>query len=322
MSETGGFSTTQDTVIGIQAMSAYAILMDSATSMSQNIQTHLLDSNGSKIKSTQPIVMDDSNKMIVKIQNLEFTDQTTQVEMNSNGQGTIYAQIVQHYYIPDNTIEPFKVEVIVNENDPAINERDEVLQHQLRTFAWILKQRVMMVRLEVVCPWLWSNIPLVMAINHIQSLVKINSLNYKRATPQKRHFTLTILKKERTVNVCFVYQTEVANPKPAFVTVQDYYETSARSDKLFFLKGRQNEESCDLCGCACQSECPSLTNCEATVGLIESDITTTGFEQSTTGEWYYYDPNSKKELKTNSTSSLLLLPFAYCYILIMVITLY
>ena len=123
MSETGGFSTTQDTVIGIQAMSAYAILMDSATSMNQNIQTHLLDSNDSKIKSSQPIVMDDTNKMIVKIQNLEFNDQTTQVEMKSNGQGTIYAQIVQHYYIPDNTIEPFKVEVIVNENDPAIKRK-------------------------------------------------------------------------------------------------------------------------------------------------------------------------------------------------------
>merc|ERR1739838_1027096 len=91
--------------------------------MNQNIQTHLLDSNDSKIKSTQPIVMDDSNKMIVKIQNLEFSDQTTQVEMNSNGQGTIYAQIVQHYYIPDNTIEPFKVEVIVTEKDPAIKRK-------------------------------------------------------------------------------------------------------------------------------------------------------------------------------------------------------
>ena len=123
MSETGGFSTTQDTVIGIQAMSAYAILMDASTSMNQNIQTHLLDSTDSKVKSSQPIVMDDSNKMIVKIQNLEFSDKTTQVEMNSNGQGTVYAQIVQHYYIPDNTIEPFKVEVVVSENDPAIKRK-------------------------------------------------------------------------------------------------------------------------------------------------------------------------------------------------------
>ena len=85
--------------------------------------THLLDASDSKIKSTQPIVMDDSNKMIVKNQNLEFSDQTTQVEMNSSGQGTFYAQIVQHYYIPDNTIEPFTVEVIVSENDAAIKRK-------------------------------------------------------------------------------------------------------------------------------------------------------------------------------------------------------
>ena len=68
-------------------------------------------------------------------------------------------------------------------------------------------------------------------------------IKLQESDSSKTTFYFDDLKKERTVNICFVYQTEVANPKPAFVTVQDYYETSARSDKLFFLKGRQVSET-------------------------------------------------------------------------------
>merc|ERR1712106_1187662 len=47
------------------------------------------------------------------------------------------------------------------------------------------------------------------------------------------------LQTEREATVCFAYHTKVANPKPAFVSVQDYYNTEAKSDQQFSLDGRQ-----------------------------------------------------------------------------------
>ena len=123
MSETGGFSTTQDTVIGIQAMSAYALLMNSPDSVAMSIETDLLDNGDNVIKSSPQVQVDDDNKMIVQIENVDFTGSVSQLDVKSSGVGSIYVQIVQHYYIPDTTVEPFAVEVVVVENDTAVKRR-------------------------------------------------------------------------------------------------------------------------------------------------------------------------------------------------------
>merc|ERR1719450_717055 len=126
MSETGGFSTTQDTVIGIQAMSAYALVMNTPDSVSMTIDTNLLNEDDEVVKSSPQVQIDDDNKMIVQIENIDFASgSVSQLDVTSVGAGSIYVQIVQHYYIPDTTIEPFEVEVVVSpdENDPAVKRR-------------------------------------------------------------------------------------------------------------------------------------------------------------------------------------------------------
>jgi hypothetical protein len=78
----------------------------------------------------------------------------------------------------------------------------------------------------------------------------------------KTTFYYDDLLEERELKFCMQYVEAVANPRPVFVSVQDYYNPSAKADTKVELTSRQGEDACDVCGCAC-SECfdriPSCT---------------------------------------------------------------
>ena len=64
-------------------------------------------------------------------------------------------------------------------------------------------------------------------------------IKLRESSGEKTTFYFDDLKVERQFSVCLAYQTEVSNPKPAFVTVQDYYKPTEKSDVKFSLDGRQ-----------------------------------------------------------------------------------
>ena len=124
MSETGGFSTTQDTVIGIQAMSAYAVNLGAGDKISLAVSLQAYDDQGQLVKTlSDGLQVTNENKMIVQIENVELKDSVSNLRLESNGAGTVYVQVVQHFYIPSTAIEPFSVEVVVSENDPAVKRK-------------------------------------------------------------------------------------------------------------------------------------------------------------------------------------------------------
>lgn len=124
MSETGGFSTTQDTVIGIQAMSAFAVNPGAGDELNLAVSLKAYDDQGNLVKTlSDGLRVSNENRMIVQIENVELKDSVSSLRLESTGAGTVYVQVVQHFYIPSTAIEPFTVEVVVSENDAAVKRK-------------------------------------------------------------------------------------------------------------------------------------------------------------------------------------------------------
>jgi len=223
------------------------------------------------IKSSPQVQVNDDNKMIVQIENVDFTGSVSQLDVKSSGVGSIYVQIVQHYYIPDTTVEPFAVEVVVVENDTAVKRR--------RREADNTKDFCLDIKTKSNDNDVGAGMSLVMVEHPSGYGYKSHSepdgseaIKLRESDSDKTTLYFDDLQTEREATVCFAYHTKVANPKPAFVSVQDYYNTEAKSDQQFSLDGRQNENACELCGCACQSECPlQLASCELELTDNEDD---------------------------------------------------
>ena len=75
MTETGGFSSTQDTVLGLQAMTAYATLM-TADNTNINIDIIGITSDGNEASMGDATITED-DAMIVRVQNIDLTDDIT-----------------------------------------------------------------------------------------------------------------------------------------------------------------------------------------------------------------------------------------------------
>ena len=75
MTETGGFSSTQDTVLGLQAMTSYATLM---TADNTNINIDIIGATSNGDESTMgSVTITEEDAMIVRVQNIDLTDDIT-----------------------------------------------------------------------------------------------------------------------------------------------------------------------------------------------------------------------------------------------------
>jgi len=92
MTETGGFSSTQDTVLGLQAMTSYAALM---TADNTNIDINIIGETATGAETTMgTATITEDDAMIVRVQNIDLTDDIASVKLESSGSGTIYTQLV------------------------------------------------------------------------------------------------------------------------------------------------------------------------------------------------------------------------------------
>ena len=72
MTETGGFSSTQDTVLGLQAMTSYAALM---TADNTNIDINIIGETATGAETTMgTATITEDDAMIVRVQNIDLTD--------------------------------------------------------------------------------------------------------------------------------------------------------------------------------------------------------------------------------------------------------
>ena len=66
-----------------------------------------------------------------------------------------------------------------------------------------------------------------------------NAVQLQESDGEKTTLYYNNMQEERNVVVCLQYVEEVANPKPIFVSVQDYYQTNLKSDTMVALTNRQ-----------------------------------------------------------------------------------
>jgi CD109 antigen len=257
MTETGGFSSTQDTVLGLQAMTSYAALMTAANT---NIDINIIGVPAIGVESTMGNVqITEEDAMIVRVQNIDLTDDITSVKLASSGSGTIYTQLVLHYYVDENEIKPFEVEfeysndVIKRRSVDSEESKDICIKITAKSVDEDTGSGMTLIMVEHASGYTYKS------HEEIGTSGKIKKFE---PDADKTTFYFDDLLEERELKFCMQYVEAVANPRPVFVSVQDYYNPSAKADTKVELLSRQGEDACDVCGCAC-SECfdrfPSCT---------------------------------------------------------------
>jgi hypothetical protein len=240
-------------------MASFAMYLNAGAEINLSIAPKSLNANGAVMSSDyKQMNVTTANLMIVQVQNLELGDDVANMRLTSSGVGTVYGQIVQHYYMPDNKVEPFIVTVEV-ENDTLKRRRRSTLSEATKDIC---------LRMNVKSSGdgdVGSGMTLLL-VEHPSGYVYDTHkelgdgqfIKRYETDGEKTTFYFDDLMKERQVRLCMKYETKVANPKPAFVTVQDYYNPTSKSDVPFILENRQGETACDICGCDCLSQCSHL----------------------------------------------------------------
>jgi hypothetical protein len=281
MTETGGFSSTQDTVIGLQAMTMYASKM---TSDNTDVVIDMIGVGelGDQ-KEIGSVRITEQDSMIVKIQNVDLTDDISSVKLKSSGMGTIYTQLVLHYYVAENDIRPF---------DVAFEYSNDVIKRRSVSDDEPSKDVCIKITAKSADGETGSGMTLVM-VEHAsgygykshKEIGTDGKIKKFEPSGDKTTFYYDDLLEERELKFCMAYVEAVANPRPVFVSVQDYYNPSAKTDTKVELVSRQGETACDVCGCGC-SECyETIPECLETNPTTSDGQTNSKFKTHG-GIWY------------------------------------
>jgi CD109 antigen len=266
LTDLGGFSTTQDTVIGIQAMALFAkFLATDDINTSINIET--LDSSGSASSVGEAIQITTEDSLIVKIKNIKVDDNVEKVRVTSRGSGNIYTQIIQHYYVSENEVQPFSVQFEfadgIKRRDTTSDDRDFCVKISAKANDDDTGTGMTLLMVEHPSGYGFKSFK-----------DENDEVQRQESDGEKTTLYYNNMQDERNVIVCLQYIQQVANPKPIFVSVQDYYQSNLQSDTKVELTSRQNESACNLCGCACADQCAGEleSSCEAQPVAIDDDI--------------------------------------------------
>ena len=159
------------------------------------------------------------------------------VKLESSGSGTIYTQLVLHYYVGENEIEPFEV---------AFEYSNDVIKRRSAEDSEQSKDICIKVTAKSADGETGSGMTLVM-IEHAsgytykshEEIETVGKIKKYESDADKTTFYFDDLLEERELKFCMQYVEAVANPRPVFVSVQDYYNPSAKADTKVELTSRQ-----------------------------------------------------------------------------------
>jgi CD109 antigen len=247
LSDSGGFKSTQDTVIGIQAMAKFATYL---TDDDMNMEVSLT-LNGAPEFTSDPVTND--NKDLVVVQNVNLTDDFAgMARLSSAGAGSVFTQLVQHYNVRDQSQDPFELEFFVVNVVKRSTDRDIPDRVCIRVVTQATDNE------EFRVP---DGMSLVLVEHPSGFVYDDHTVEDETEEPQKVEqdsekttFYFNDLKEEKRFTICMRKTEDVANPRPIFITVQDYYNPDATSNVEVELTSQQGANYCDLCGDLC-SEC-------------------------------------------------------------------
>ncbi|XP_035392336.1 alpha-2-macroglobulin-like protein 1 [Electrophorus electricus] len=212
----GGFASTQDTVVALQALAKYSTATYSTTG---TIAVTVTSPLGSKTQFT----VNQSNRLLY--QQIQLQEVTGVYNVRASGQGCVFVQFTQHYNIPPpNDFSSFSIAVNTSSNCSAPNlsvgVTVTVRYNGNRT-------ETDMVVIEVK---LLSGFSLVEgSLMPVAGSTEVKG-TVKRVDPTERNVVIYLngLKKGETKTYTLVIQQDIAvqNLKPAVVKIYDYYQPS------------------------------------------------------------------------------------------------
>ncbi len=111
LSATGGFKSTQDTVIGLQAISQRASFF---VSPEDNLEIGALLDSETDFFSWVPEPLTPANSNVVQIKNVELSGEGL-FGISSTGKGTAMIQVIIHYNTEDTSNDPFEIDFLFTE---------------------------------------------------------------------------------------------------------------------------------------------------------------------------------------------------------------
>nr|ACF39935.1 alpha2-macroglobulin [Cristaria plicata] len=258
----GGFSSTQDTVVALQALSMYATLVYHG-GMDISVKVDMPNS----IYQTG---INDSNSLVLTTWDLP--PQTTQLSVNVQGKGCAMVQANMKYNIKEKKEKegPTSFHVRVN----LYRSRSDIDNCKKRTLRICVRyalsnvSNMAIVEVKMVSGW----IPVKSSVKELEATKQIQKFEIN---PDNVDFYFDEFDSQER---CFAFEVEqsdieVSNPKPALITVYDYYEIKHSLMILYEIK--------TICGTKEELPFPELWE----------------------PYWRFYDDNSQRRLPSEEPGS-------------------
>ncbi|KAH8378509.1 hypothetical protein KR093_011747, partial [Drosophila rubida] len=242
----GGFASTQDTVIGLQALTKFAYKTGSGTG-SMDIDFKSTDNAGNENKDTIPVKPDNA----LVLQSHVLAKNTTKLDFTAKGQGSALAQLSYRYNLAEKDKKPsFKVTPSVKDT-PLQQLTLEVCAEYVPLEAADQKKDSNMAVMEVALPS--GFVSDADSFGEIESIDRVKRIETKNADSTMIIYFDSLTPGDiKCLPVQGIRVHSVAKQKPASVSLYDYYETDRRATEYYQVKS----SLCDICeGSDCGEGC-------------------------------------------------------------------
>lgn len=247
--ERGGFLSTQDTIVGLQAITAVAgKVTGKGTGNTIGIDlSHDNDSGSSK----QSVEVNSGNAEV--LQQIQMPKQARKVNVKAQGTGFALVSLSYRYYINETAAEPrFRIEpfIIPTIKYPGFLEFDACVSFIPKTDDDGESKESNMAVMEIDLPSGFQfDADQRQNLQWTQSVKKVETRNDETQIVLyfERLTTAIICPKVRAVRV-----HKVAHQKPAAIVVYDYYDTTRKSRAFY---SADEKSLCDICVTDCPEKC-------------------------------------------------------------------
>uniref|UniRef100_A0A1I8P930 TEP1-F n=1 Tax=Stomoxys calcitrans TaxID=35570 RepID=A0A1I8P930_STOCA len=225
----GGFKSTHDTVVGLQALVKYSMSFNSVNDLNLHLQ-YSAKNNMSQILKTGSLSVDANNFLVLQTE--ELPRSTRSIEIETSGKGNSLLQLAYHFHTTDeHSFKHFHIQPkpkMLNDNEMLL----EVCVKYLQNDTMPQSSATNMVIMEINLPSGYTS-----SDEYGQELLA-NEIIQKIET--KNSDTTTVIYFEKlisNVNNCLQLLADkindIINSKPAAIAVYDYYDIS-RHDTAFY----------------------------------------------------------------------------------------
>ncbi|XP_018798385.1 PREDICTED: CD109 antigen isoform X2 [Bactrocera latifrons] len=242
----GGFASTQDTVVGLQALISFA---EKTGAGSGTMDIEFISSGGEENKGT--IAVNAENSLVLQTQVLPKT--TRQVDFTAKGNGSSMVQLSYRYNLAEKDKTPsFQVTTNVKEDQNLLIM--DVCAEYIPADAADQEKESNMAVMEIALPSGYT--AETDAFNAIEAVDRVKRTETKNSDSMVIvYFDGLKPADNKCVPVRAVKTHAVAKQKPAAVSIYDYYQTNRRATEYYQV----NSSLCDICeGEDCGTSCQKL----------------------------------------------------------------